>query len=311
MKKINLLIALLFVLFNCYSQSIKTNVSDTTKTKKDSLEQKKTYRKFDINYQNNSVYLGRKDSLVQPYITPTFTYNHKSGLYVSASFGYLLASGQNRIDYYSIDAGYDFTLSEKLTGSVYTSKRFYNDGSNNIKSDIGGNLSASFNYDFDVVEAGIGFGASFAHKTDFDFNATFSRSFYLDENENWSVEPKANVNFSTLHFYEGYTSNTVSRKKGNNNTNVLSVTAVTKVAKNKLTLMNYEFAAPLSYDTKKYGFYFTPTVAVPKNPIYTTTTTTLKLRNGTTLSQTEDSTPDAEKNLKSSFYFEIGAYIKF
>ncbi len=284
---------------------------NTEVTKAENSEPTKSYKKFDLNFLSNSVYLGRKDSLVQPYITPTFMYNHKSGLYVSASFGYLLSSGQNRIDYYSIDAGYDFALSEKLTGSIYTSKRFYNDGSNNIKSDIGGNLSASFNYDFDIVEAGVGFGASFANKTDYDFSATISRSFYLDENENWSIEPKANVNFSTLHFYEGYTSNTVSKRKGNNNNNVLSVTSITKVAKNKLTLMNYEFATPLSYDTKKYGFYFTPTIAVPKNPIYTTTTTTLKLRNGTTLTQTEDSTPNSEKKLKSSFYFEIGAYIKF
>lgn len=299
--------ALLFFVFvaNC-----QTNI-DTTSISKDSSVKKKSYFKIDFNYENNSVYLGRKDSAMLPYFSPTFTYNHKSGTYISASMGYLSSASEKRIDYYSLDAGYEFDINDRLSGSVYANKRFYNDSSNNISSDIGGSLSTSFSYDFDFVTLSAGFGASFANKTDYDCDFVLDRSFTLDKKERWSIAPKFTANFSTLHFYEGYTSRSFGKKAKGKNANILSVTSTTSVTKNKLTLMDFEIATPLSYEQKKWGFYFTPTVAIPQNPIYTTTTASIHLRNGNIQTITSDSTPDSEKNLKTSFYFELGAYIKF
>ena len=92
-------------------------------------------------------------------------------------------------------------------------------------------------------------------------------------------EPSFSTNWSTLYSYEGY----ISRKLGKRNNGLpagATATAVTSVQNNKMTLLDYELWIPIIYETKKIGFMFTPTLAIPKNPIYTTTTVTTRLNNG-------------------------------
>jgi hypothetical protein len=310
-------ITFLFIIIFGYSnliiaQSTRNGITDTTLIKSDSTLSEKSHFKFDINYVNNSIYLGRADSLTLPYITPTIGYFDKSGFYISASVGYLTSSTSKKIDYYSFDAGYEFDVTKKMSGSVTANKCIYQEGSKIVSSDVRGSLSASLTYDFNYFELNTGLSASFANKTDIGIDATISRSFYFGTDDKlWTITPKAMVNLSTLYFYEGYTSRSFSIKKLNTIPNIISVTSVTKVAQNKLTLMDIELFVPISYDEKKWGVYCTPTLALPQNPIYTNTTSTFKPRNGNTFIKTEDSTPESEKNLSSRFFIEAGIYFKF
>lgn len=306
-----------FIIFLIYSnftnaQSIRNDITDTTLINLDSTSAEKSHFKFDFNYVNNSVYLGRADSLTLPYITPTIGYYDKSGFYISASLGYLASSASKKIDYYSFDAGYEFDITKKLSGSVSANKCVYQEGSKIVSSDVNGSLSASLTYDFNFFEFNTGLSASFANKTDIGIDAAISRSFYIGNDDKLlTITPNAMVNFSTLYFYEGYTSKSFSTKQLNYNTTILSATSITKVAQNKLTLMDIELFVPISYDEKKWGIYCTPTLAIAKNPIYTSTTSTIKLRNGNAYVKTEDSTPESEKNLSSRFFVEAGIYFKF
>jgi len=310
-------ITFVFIIVLIYSnftnaQSIRNGITDTTLIKIDTTTAEKSHFKFDFNYVNNSVYLGRADSLALPYITPTIGYYDKSGFYISASLGYLASSASKKIDYYSFDAGYEFYITKKLSGSVSANKCVYQEGSKIVSSDVKGSLSASLTYDFGFFEFNTGLSASFANKTDIGIDATISRSFYLgNDDKQWTITPKAMVNLSTLYFYEGYTSKSFSNKKLNTNTTLISVTSVTKVAQNKLTLMDIELFVPISYDEKKWGIYCTPTLAIPQNPIYTNTTSTYKPRNGNTYVKIEDSTPESEKKLSTRFFVEAGIYFKF
>jgi hypothetical protein len=274
----------------------------------------KSYFKFDANFLNNSVYLGRKDSLNLPYLTPTIVYTHKGGFYTSASLGYLLSKDSKKIDYYSFDAGYEFTLTKKLSGSISANKSIYNDSSSNVSSSIGGSLSGSLTYDFGFMEMNTGISGSFAEKTDLGFDVTVRRSFYFGEDgKQWSITPLALVNFSTLHFYEGYTNRKIGKRQKNPLiTSIVSTTTVTNKNSNNLTLLDAEFSIPVSYDEKKWGIYCTPTLAVPQNAIYTSTKSVITLRNGNVNSPASiNSTPDSEKKLASTFYVELGVYFKF
>lgn len=289
-------------------------VIETTTTTDSSSSENKSYFKFDANYLNNSVYLGRKDSLNLPYFTPTISYIDKSGFYASASLGYLLSKDSKKIDYYSFDAGYEFTLSKKLSGSISANKSIYNDSSNNVSSSVGGSLSGSLTYDFGFLELNSGLSASFAEKTDLGVDITASRSFYLgEEGKQWTITPKALVNFSTLHFYEGYTNRKIGKRQKNPLvSSVSSTTTVTNKNANSLTLLDFELSAPISYDEKKWGFYCIPTLAVPQNAIYTTTKSVITLRSGQVNTPAPlDSTPDSEKKLSSNFFIEFGVYCKF
>jgi hypothetical protein len=252
-----------------------------------------------------------------PYITPTIGYYHKTGLYISASAAY--STHDKRLDYFTIDGGYEFSINKKLSGSVNINKSFYNDSSSNISSDIKANVGTSWTYDFGVVELRAGADLSFANKKDYGLNLGLARSFYVGEEGNqWTITPSTVVNFNTLNFYEGYTSRTNGRKQKLKNplvTSVVSTTTVTNRNANSLTLMDYELSVPVSYDAKKWGIYLTPTIAVPQNAIETKTTNVISLRSPPAATPTQtittDSTPDSEKKLQSNFYVEFGVYFKF
>ncbi len=275
----------------------------------------KSFFKIDANFINNSVYLGRKDSLNIAYLTPSIGYYDKRGFYISGSLSYLASGPKKRIDLFALSAGYDFSINDKFSGGVYVDKSFYNDSSDAVSSGINADLGANFSYDFGFLQAGLGTSISFARKPDVGLTLSAAHAFYLGEEDNqWTINPTITANMSTLNFYEGYNGKSFGKKANNENQNpnVASISAATTVNNKKFTLMDYEIAVPVSYDTKKWGVYFTPTFAIPQNPIYTTTVLTTKFKNGTTIvSPPQNSTPSSEKTLENTFFAEVGAYFKF
>ena len=285
------------------------NAQSSKKSKTDSAI---SYFKADASYLSNYVYNGRQDSLKTPYLTPTIGYYDKSGLWVSGSLSYLANPADSRIDLYSLDIGYDFDLSDHFSGSVYADKSFYNDASTVINSALKGSIGSSISYDLDFLQVNAGIDILFSTKADIATNIGLSHAFNIgDKGSLFTITPTVTTNLSTLHYYEGYANKKAGKKANQIIPNLQSITVETTVNNKQFTLMDYEISLPFTYDSKKIGFFITPTFAIPKNPIYTTTTTTIKLRNGTQTSQTADSTPREEKNLTNSFYAEIGCYLKF
>lgn len=283
-----------------FAQDKKT---DTVKT---------SYFKTSGSYLTNSVYNGRKDSLLTPYITPSFGYYDKSGFYVTGSLSYLSNAAESRIDLYTFDIGYDFNFTDNFNAGVYANKSFYNQASTAIKSDVKGSIGTSLSYDFNFLQLNAGTDIMFANKADIALNIGLAHAFYIgDEGNLFSITPSVIANMSTLHFYEGYTNRKLGKNAKKAIPNLLSTASTTTVSNNKFTLMDYELSIPVTYDAKTFGIFFTPTFALPQNPIYTTTTTIYKLRNGTEYSQTQNSTPQSEKNLENTFYAELGIYFKF
>ena len=275
-------------------------------------KESESYFKASASYLSNAVYNGRQDSLVTPYITPSLGYYDKTGFYISGYVSYLSNASGNRIDLFALDAGYDFNVNDKLSGSVYAEKSFYNQASTAIQSDIKGSIGGNLSYDLGLLQITGGSDILFAQKADISANIGLAHAFNIGEEGNlFSITPSVITNLSTLHFYEGYTNRKAGKKASQIIPNLQSIEVTTTVNNNKFTLLDYEISLPVTYDGKKIGFYITPTYAIPQNPIYTTTTTVVKLRNGTQTSQTVDSTPIAEKNLQNNFYLELGFYVKF
>ena len=270
-----------------------------------------SYGKASINYLSNYIYTGRKDSLAYPYITPVLGYFDKSGFYITGSLSYLSSKTDKRVDMFALDLGYEFSITEKFTGSVYGNKSFYNKASSAITNDMTGSLGSTLSYDFGLLQLNSGTDVYFSSKPDFALNLGLSHQFIIgSENQQWTIEPSALVNFSSLHYYEGFTNNRIGRP-GIIIPNSSSVSSSTTVNKSGFTLLDYEIIIPISYEAKTWGFTSNFTFAFPKNPIYTTSVNTIKFSNGTQLVQTIDSTPYSETNLKTTFFAELGVYFKF
>ena len=281
-------------------------------TKLTNANQPASYWKLDISYLSDYVYMGRKDSLPTPYLTPTVAYYDASGFYISGSLSYLLEKKSRRIDYGSIDIGYSFDLSEQLGGDIYANKSWYNQSSTNVTSDIKGYIGALLNYDLNILQVNGGMDVLFSNKPDFTCNLGVAHAFALGEEDHQiSITPSFTANWSTLHSYEGYINRRVGKRPGiivpvNN-----SITAITRVENNRITLMDFELSLPFNYESPHFGINFTPTLAIPRNPIYTTTTITTTTPGGIQNSQTFPSTPSSELDLQNRFYAELSFYIKF
>ncbi|MFC4233044.1 hypothetical protein ACFOW1_14175 [Parasediminibacterium paludis] len=300
-------------LTTCFCLSLLLFVNQITAQSKTSDDAtKNSYFKGSLSYSSNSVYNGRKDSLTTPYITPNLGYYDKSGFYANSSLSYLTSSTEKRIDLFAIEAGYDFDISSQFSGSIYGDKNFYNKSSTNIKSDISGSLGGNLSYDLDILQVNAGADVLFANKTDIALNGGIAHAFYIGEDDNqWTITPTATTHLSTLNFYQGYTNRRAGKNAKAPNGSTITTSTVVTNRSTGLTLLDYELSLPISYDAKSWGFSLTPTLALPTNPIYTSTIVTLKSRVGTTVLQTQNSTPISETNLNSVFYVELMVYFKF
>ncbi len=270
-----------------------------------------SYTKFSISYLNNVVYMGRKDSLVTPYLTPTISYYDKSGFHISGSGSYLTSVNGKRFDLFSIDLGYDFNVNDQLSVETYANKSFYNQSSYSVMGDIKGSIGTDINYSTNFINLFIGGEFLFSSKSDIAINIGVSHVFEWGEKENtWSISPSALINFTTLGYYEGYSNRKYNRKGQSIFPGAVSSKSITTVDKPGITLMNYEFLLPISYGSKNWGAFLNTTFSMPKNPIYTTTKTTLTFNSGSQTTFSRNSTPTSEINLTNSLFYEVGMYFK-
>lgn len=286
-KRLSILFAFVFLLFKSATVKAQQEV--------EAITEKKSYFKVSADYLSNSVYYGRRDSLRLPYLSATFSYHHKSGVYADVSLSYLASKDQSQLDATTITAGYSFhDRNEKLYGDVYAYKSFNNSASYSVKSDINAGAGSYISYDAGPATIAAGANVAFSTKTDISLNLGLSHTFEFGNNSNWSVVPSAVVNAGTQNFYESYYANrkySIKRRRRGSATAPVNVSVIKK----DFSVLDYELSSPLYYDDNKWGLFFTPTYAIPVNPVQFSI-------NGV---------PFKTEALKSSLYVEVGAYVKF
>ena len=284
-------ITILLLLTICIGYSIQAQ---------DSARNKKTsYFKLSTAYLTNSVYNGRKDSVTLPYITPSIGYYDKSGFFVNGSVSYLAATGDSRIDLFALETGYDFTISNKLSGGIYGSKYFYNNSSTAVQSEMKGGLGGSLSYDPGIVTASAGIDLSFSSKTDISLSGSLAHGFYFGGKGNeWGITPTISTHLGTQNYYQDYIKNRKSKSgsRGRGGSSGGSSTTIQTTTPSNFGILDYELSLPIAYDGNKWGLFFTPTYAIPQNPITVSSST---------------GTGYTTEKLVNSFYAEFGVYIKF
>jgi hypothetical protein len=227
---------------------------------------KKSYWQVGINYLSDNVYLGRKDSVKIPYISPSIAYYDKSGFYVNGSLSFLPASGNSHIDLVTLEAGYSFTVND-FEGQIAADKFFYNSKSTNVRSEVKGGLNSMLGYNFGFIKPTVQGGISFGKSTDYSLALGLEHTFYLVDDK-IDITPQGLANFSTQNFYGSYYNRrryTGKRKRKSTGILYYDISAdVSNVSKFKL--LDYEFSAPINYTCGKWVFNFTPTIAIPENP---------------------------------------------
>ena len=264
---------------------------------------KKSYLTAGISYLNDNVYLGRKDSVKIPYITPDIAYYFKSGFYMEGSLSYVSSSSQSRIDAVAFSGGYAFTANN-YSGDVTASKFFYSSQSTSVKSDVKSSLAYYNSYDFGFISPTVTATLNFGTKTDiageFGLEHTFSAL-----NENLSITPTFVANASTQNYYSNYYKKRKYSIKRKGKTPTPGIANVSGIVENASTfkLLDYEASLPLEYETGKFTFSFTPVYAIPVHPSVVDITTVKENGNSTTKQSIE--------KIANTFFGTVGMVYKF
>jgi hypothetical protein len=301
-------ILIIFILTGCFKTYSQEDSLIFTKGFLDSLNiedlfkqtEKKSFFKVQTSYLSNYVFGGRKDSLALPYFTPSIEYNHKSGLYASASLG-LLPNSQFKNDFISIDAGYIFDTSHHFGCSLFANKLFYSDSSKNVQSNVTFTSGAVLNYYTKIANLSSVASVMFGSKTDFSLSLSLDHSFEFENDTSsyaLSVTPTLSAYFGSTGFYQSTKSNRRVR-------NFPAGTTFALVSPEKFQMLSYEFSLPINYDRVNWGLFITPTYAIAVNPVITSLKITLP--NGGILNRNESVT----EKISNSFFFDLGLYYKF
>ena len=297
---------------------ISIDLTAQSNTNEDSLG--KPVFKIQLDYLNNYVYNGRADSIKAPYQITTASLNFGNGIYANLIANYLLTPNENRFDFFEFDLGYQYKLGKKWTGEIYGSKYSYSSQSNLLNGDITSDFGATANYDFGIFQFNNTFDVFFSGKSDFQYMPGIEKTFEFGEsNSKWEITPGIYSVFSSLNYYESVLTRkqnalkNLKTKPGQpaNTVQTANVVSTTTILEKGVKLLDMEMSLPISYQTNNWSIEFTPTWAIPYHPIHTLTVNSTTLPNGSTSSNTIDSTPYSERFLNNQFYFQIGFNYKF
>ena len=248
----------------------------------------------DISFINDAVFMGRRDSIAAPYIYPSFSYFDTSGFFADASFSYLIASDENRIDLFLISTGFLFEWKKwhaGISGTAY----FYNEDSYNVRSETVGDLSGYLTYDLSILDVSLLASTFFNNGSSADiFTGLMLDKPIYNSDHSFVIDPTLTIYAGSQYFYEEYynTSRLGNRKgqgAGSGNTQPMVSNLVEIKEASKFQVLNIEVGLPVQYQHKHFIFSFTPVLALPQSSATITTADAVI---------TED--------LESTFYFSAG-----
>ncbi|MFN5422400.1 MAG: hypothetical protein ACK5AO_03945 [bacterium] len=296
-KKLNLyvLTTLLFMININYCIAQDPASKEILNTRK----YKESAFRIGVNYSNDYVYAGRKDSIASPYITPYLSYFHKSGFFTRASISYLTAKSEARIDLSSLMLGYSFN-GEYLFGGVNTNIFFFNAKSYAVQSEINASANGYLGYGISGFDLSVDISTLIGKELDIMTGVELSKSIYADK-DRVQISPTIYTIAGTQHYYNEYYvirgSNSVSRSgrkgRGGSITQPVTQTTVMINESSAFKLLAVDLSMPIHYTINKVRLSFLPAYAIPINPSSITIDQTTK---------TED--------IKNVFYFTVGISIK-
>ncbi|MBT8244130.1 MAG: hypothetical protein HKP48_00125 [Winogradskyella sp.] len=262
------------------------------------IELDSSFVSVDISFISDAVFMGRKDSISNPYLYPSMTYYHKSGFYAKGSLSYLTREDEGRVDLSLLTAGYDFTI-EKFIGDISLTKYFFNEDSFNVISEVEADITAQFIYDFDILNLGVASSLYFNNNSDSDLFLSSELSHdFVSTDEKFQISPTAGVYFGSQNFYEQYYINNRfgngrGQGQGQGSQSLPSESIVLNESE-EFGLMAIELSTPMWYASDQWIFSFLPAFVLPQNPATLTVDDVV-----------------FEEDLEDTFYFILGVAHKF
>jgi hypothetical protein len=223
--------------------------------------------KIGVNYSNDEVFMGRKDSISAPYLYTSLEYKNKTGIYVSGAFSFLTKSESNYIDVYLFSTGYNFYKND-FFADISVSAYFFNKASYTITSKVIADLTTQLQYDFSFANIGLISSVYFNEDSNSDFFLTPQLSYdFITKNDKFQFSPTFSLNLGSQNFYQefliennGYGWNS---KYGDYDDE--DYVEIIFEEKKKFNVLAYELSLPIWYIEKSYFIFCNLSLAFPKN----------------------------------------------
>lgn len=244
----------------------------------------KSYFKVATRYYSDVVYSGRRDSIQVPYIEPSLSYFHESGFFITTALAFNpISKFSEPFDRFTIDAGYEFSITKNIEAGIYYSKYYYNANSQAISAELKSDLGIDLNFTKNNWHLRSGAYLFFSDLTD-DF--TYLSLSYSQEvkigNMKLFILPKISSNQGTQKLF-------INRKtKKLTNTSASTGTG--------FSVLDYEAGVEFNLDKPKWGITLEPYYAVPVNP---------------GLLSSNRIKGDKYEKLSNTFYTQFSIYFKF
>lgn len=248
-------------------------VSDsTTPTKKLPY----SYAGFTTSYSSNMVFAGRKDSVTVPYFTPGVFYQHKTGLFASASVSFLTNAPSQALDLTTVTGGYRYG-SEKVAAGAELTRYFFSKTSYNVQSAMTGYGAVYAGYNLANVVTVYGDAIlSFGSSNDFFTGFELSHPFYL-WNDRVQFTPTFYSFWGTQRYYNNYYSErrySVQRPSGGGNGpgygggSAGSVVTTSSILEETAAFrsLSLEWSAPVVLVLSRWKITFNTVYVLPQSP---------------------------------------------
>lgn len=150
-------------------EALMDNLVDTEANERELEEENRSHLDLELEYDSHSTYLSRDDGIIQYALSPSVTYQHRSGFSLSAGTSWLSKTKGNW-DATFLSLGYELRFSDHF-GCVFGYTRFwFSENSIDVRSVFNSELSAGMSLESSVVN--IGTDAAF------DFSGTNSEWFF-------------------------------------------------------------------------------------------------------------------------------------
>mgnify|MGYP005753047629 CR=1 FL=1 len=245
---------------------------------------------------NNSSFFGRNTATRYPYIAPTVTYIHRTGIWASAS-SYQLFGTEDFIDETDLSLGYSFKVRERLEVDLSYTHFIFGKNTPLVNAGTTDALAARTAYDWKYLYTAL--TGSYILGSGNDVFTVLENSRYVPLNPLWQgnmpvgLDPKISITAGTQHFSETHTTTTTKKKTtpgngsgggplggildplnpgGNNGstgggTTEETTTTTTTTNVSRFRVLNYDFKIPV---VVYYGnFEFEPSwrYSIPVNKI--------------------------------------------
>ena len=260
--KYYLMIGLTFASLNGWTQSSKKVPYDSTLSKSEI--------RIGLWYSSDYYFMGRNDSTPAPYLSPSITYSHKSGMFIRSNISILTSKEQMRVDMFGLTGGYDY-YGERLAWGISLSEYFFSESSYVVQAEMSTYINSFVGYDFSAFTLFADASLGISEGTDLFLGTEVSRIFYILNNR-LSIRPSLTLNAGTQKYYDQYyqyrstESGFGKGKDGKGKGNQSTTTNVYLTSAEKFQMLDYEASLQLAYRLQKIRLFTIATWTFPVNP---------------------------------------------